>query len=106
MAKPFQVDVVSPEATIWSGEATFVVARTPDGEIGILADHEPLLAALVTSAVEVEGTDGSRTIIGVHGGFLQVLKNQVTLLTDRAQITRGTKEQAAELAATLAAEDS
>ncbi|MGI8518746.1 MAG: F0F1 ATP synthase subunit epsilon [Acidimicrobiia bacterium] len=106
MAKPFQVDVVSPEATIWSGEATFVVARTPEGEIGILADHEPLLAALVTSAVEVEGVDGSRTIIGVHGGFLQVLKNQVTLLTDRAQITRGTKEQAAELAATLAAEDS
>ncbi|MCA1736090.1 MAG: F0F1 ATP synthase subunit epsilon [Actinobacteria bacterium] len=106
MAKPFQVDVVSPEATIWSGEATFVVARTPDGEIGILADHEPLLAALVTSAVEVEGTDGSRIIIGVHGGFLQVLKNQVTLLTDRAQITRGTKEQAAELAETLAAEDS
>jgi len=105
VAKPFTVDVVSPEATIWSGEATFVLARTPEGEIGILADHEPLLAALVTSAVEVEGADGSRTIIGVHGGFLQVLKNQVTLLTDRAQITRGTKEQAAELAATLAAED-
>ena len=49
------------EATVWSGEATFVLARTPDGEIGIMADHEPLLAALVTSAVEVEGTDGSRT---------------------------------------------
>ena len=86
MAKPFRV---SPEATVWSGEATFVVARTPDGEIGIMADHEPLLAALVTSAVEVEGTDGSRTIIGVHGGFLQVLRNQVTLLTDRAQISTG-----------------
>jgi F-type H+-transporting ATPase subunit epsilon len=105
MAKPFRVDVVSPEATVWTGEATFVVARTPEGEIGIMADHEPTLAALVTSAVEVEGSDGSRTIIGVHGGFLQVLNNQVTLLTDRAQITRGTKEQAAELAATLAAQE-
>jgi F-type H+-transporting ATPase subunit epsilon len=102
MAKPFRVDVVSPEATVWSGEATFVVARTPDGEIGIMADHEPLLAALVTSAVEVEGTDGSRTTIGVHGGFLQVLRNQVTLLTDRAQISTGTKEDAARLATTLA----
>lgn len=102
MAKAFRVDVVSPEATVWSGEATFLVARTPDGEIGILADHEPLLAALVTSAVEVDGVDGTRTTIGVHGGFLQVLKNQVTLLTDRAQITTGTKEQAVELAATLA----
>ncbi len=105
VAKPFRVDVVSPEATVWSGEATFVVARTPDGEIGIMADHEPLLAALVTSAVEVEGSDGSRTTIGVHGGFLQVLKNQVTLLTDRAQISTGTKEDAARLATTLAAKE-
>jgi F-type H+-transporting ATPase subunit epsilon len=106
MAKPFQVDVVSPEATVWSGEATFVMARTPDGEIGILADHEPLLASLVTSAVEVEGVDGSRTTIGVHGGFLQVYKNQVTLLTDRAQIATGGKEEAARTAASLAAEGS
>lgn len=104
MAKPFRVDVVSPEATVWSGEATFVVARTPEGEIGILADHEPLLASLVTSAVEVEGVDGSRTIIGVHGGFLQVLANQVTLLTDRAQVSSGTREDAVEMAAKMAAE--
>lgn len=104
MSKPFQLDVVSPEATVWSGQANFVVARTPDGEIGILADHEPVLAALVTSAVEVEGADGSRTIIGVHGGFLQILNNQVTLLTDRAQITTGTREEAARVAETLRAD--
>ena len=106
MAKPFRVDVVSPEATVWTGEANFVLARTPDGEIGILADHEPLLASLVTSAVEVEGVDGTRTIIGVHGGFLQVLANQVTLLTDRAQITQGTKEDAVRVATELAEEAS
>ncbi|HJQ96447.1 MAG TPA: F0F1 ATP synthase subunit epsilon [Acidimicrobiia bacterium] len=104
MAKPFRVDVVSPEATVWSGEANFVLARTPDGEIGILADHEPLLASLVTSAVEVEGIDGTRTIIGVHGGFLQVLANQVTLLTDRAQVTQGTRADAVRVAAELAEE--
>jgi F-type H+-transporting ATPase subunit epsilon len=104
MAKPFRVDVVSPEATVWSGEANFVLARTPDGEIGIRADHEPLLASLVTSAVEVEGVDGTRTIIGVHGGFLQVLANQVTLLTDRAQVTQGTRADAVRVAAELAEE--
>lgn len=104
MAKPFRVDVVSPEAIVWSGEATFVVARTPDGEIGILADHEPVLASLVTSAVLVDGVDGTRITIGVHGGFLQVYKNQVTLLTDRAQISTGGKEGAAKTAASLAAE--
>lgn len=105
MAKTFRVDVVSPEATVWSGDATFIVARTPEGEIGILADHEPVLAALVTSAVQVEAADGSKTTIGVHGGFLQVLQNQVTLLTDRAQVTTGTKAQAVEVAEQLAAEE-
>ncbi len=100
MAKSFQLDVVSPEATAWSGEAEFVVARTTEGEIGILADHEPLLAALTTGAVTVEH-GSERTTIGVHGGFLQVFNNQVTLLTDRAQVTTGTKEEAAEVAETL-----
>lgn len=104
MPKPFRVDVVSPEATVWSGDATFIVARTPDGEIGILADHEPVLAALVTSAVLLDAVDGTRVTIGVHGGFLQVYKNQVTLLTDRAQISTGGKEGAAKTAESLAAE--
>ncbi|HSJ35358.1 MAG TPA: F0F1 ATP synthase subunit epsilon [Acidimicrobiia bacterium] len=99
--KSFQVDVVSPEATVWSGEATFVIARTPDGEIGILADHEPVMAALETGAVVVESSEG-RTTIGVHGGFLQVLDNQVTLLTDRATVAEGGREEALKVAEELA----
>lgn len=87
MAKMFHVDVVSPEATIWSGEATIVIARTPYGELGIMADHEPLMGALATGPVEIEAESGDRTTIGVHGGFIQVLDNQVTLITDRARIT-------------------
>lgn len=103
MAKWFRLDIVSPESTVWSGEAEFVVARTTEGEIGILADHEPLLAALATGAVIVEhGT--SRTTIGVHGGFLQVLDNQVTLLTDRAQLATGGRDEAATLAGALRSE--
>lgn len=101
MAKSFQVDVVSPEATVWSGEATFVIARTPDGEIGILADHEPVMAALETGAVVVESSEG-RTTIGVHGGFLQVLDNQVTLLTDRATVAEGGRDEARKMAEELA----
>lgn len=101
MAKSFQVDVVSPEATIWSGQATIVVARTPEGELGIMADHEPLMGALATGPVEIESETGERTTIGVHGGFIQVLDNSVTLITDRAQIATdaaAAKEVAAELA--------
>jgi len=87
LAKAFQVDVVSPEATVWSGQATIVVARTPEGELGIMADHEPLMGALATGPVEIESESGERTTIGVYGGFIQVLDNQVTLITDRARIT-------------------
>jgi F-type H+-transporting ATPase subunit epsilon len=87
MAKPFQVDVVSPESTVWSGQATFLVARTPEGEIGILADHEALMGALATGPVEIQAESGERVTIGVHGGFIQVLDNKVTLITDRAQVT-------------------
>ena len=97
---PFQVDVVSPEAVVWTGEADFLVARTTEGEIGILTDHEPVMAALATGAVIIE-SGNDRTTVGVHGGFLQVLRNQVTLLTDRAEIATGGREGAAELAAEL-----
>ncbi len=101
MAKTFRVDVVSPEATVWSGEATFAIARTPEGEIGILADHEPVMAALQTGAVVIDAGN-ERITIGVHGGFLQILDNQVTLLTDRATIAEGGREDAAKVASELA----
>lgn len=102
MPKSFQLDVVSPEARVWSGLATFVVAKTPEGELGIMADHEPLMGALVTGPVMIEDEAGTRTTIGVHGGFLQVLNNQVTLITDRAQVATGGKEEARALAEELA----
>jgi F-type H+-transporting ATPase subunit epsilon len=101
MAKTFHVDVVSPEATVWSGMATILIARTPDGELGIMADHEPLMGALSTGAVEIESENGERTTIGVHGGFIQVLNNQVTLITDRARITES-HDEAREVAMELA----
>ena len=42
MAKTFQVDIVTPEAVIWSGQADMVSARTTEGDIGVLADHEQI----------------------------------------------------------------
>jgi F-type H+-transporting ATPase subunit epsilon len=101
MARSFQVDVVSPEATVWSGEAEFVIARTPDGEIGIMAGHEPLMGALETGAVVVD-SGNQRTTIGVHGGFIQILDDQVTLLTDRATVAEGGRDEAVRLAGELA----
>ncbi len=104
MPKTFRVDVVSPEAIVWTGEAAIVIARTPEGELGIMADHEALMGALATGPVTIEAESGERTTIGVHGGFIQILNNQVTLITDRAQVTEDA-EAATEVAAQLAAQE-
>ncbi len=100
--KLFTVDVVTPEAVVWSGQADFVLARTTEGEMGVLADHEPTMAALSTGAVEIHGED-ENVSVGIHGGFLQIYRNQVTLLTDRAEITEGGRDDALRLAAELRA---
>jgi F-type H+-transporting ATPase subunit epsilon len=101
MAKPFSVDVVTPEAVIWQGEADFIAARTTEGEIGILADHEPTMGALTAGAVTINSIDGATITVGVNGGFLQIFNNQVTLLTDRAELAEGGKEEAMRLAEAL-----
>ncbi len=100
MGKTFQVDIVTPEAVIWSGEAEMLLARTTEGDIGILADHEPTMAALATGAVTIHHGD-TVTAAGLHGGFLQIYKNQVTLLTDSAKLSEGGLEAARETAAAL-----
>lgn len=106
MARAFSVDVVSPEGNLWSGDAEFLVARTTEGEIGILAGHEPLMAALAAGAVLIDHDGDQRTTIAVHGGFMQVVENRVTLLTDRARITAGDRAEAIEEARRLAVGDS
>jgi len=100
----FQVDIVAPEAVVWAGKADFVVARTTEGEIGILTGHEPLMAALATGVVVVE-SGNDKVTIGTHGGFLQVLNNQVTLLTDRAEISEGDRAAALRVAEELRAQE-
>ncbi len=99
----FAVDIVTPESIVWSGEAEFISARTTEGEIGIYAGHEPIMAALATGAVQIHAEDGAVTTVGLHGGFLQVFQDKVTLLTDRAEITEGGREDALRLAEELAA---
>lgn len=103
MAKPFKLDVVSPEAIVWSGEAELLVTRTTEGEIGILADHEPTMAALATGSTVIKPVEGAPITIALHGGFLQIFQNEVTLLTDRAEVSSGDTEEARALAARFAA---
>ena len=65
------VELVAVERRLWSGKASFVFARTTEGEIGILPGHEPMLAQLEEAGiVRIDGVDGPSTTVAVHGGFL------------------------------------
>lgn len=81
------VELVAVERRIWSGKATFVFARTTVGEIGVLPGHEPTLAQLEeTALVRVDSTDGTTTTLAVHGGFLSVTPDTVTVLAEYAEL--------------------
>jgi F-type H+-transporting ATPase subunit epsilon len=77
-----KVELVSPTARVWSGEATSVSARTIEGDIGILSNHSPLFGVLVDGQVVIHGTNGEATEFKVSGGFLSVANNRVSILTE------------------------
>ena len=80
------VELVSVEREIWRGEASSVTARTTEGEIGILPGHAPLLGQLAEGfTVEIVQADG-RVVAAVHGGFLSVTDNGVTILAEIAEL--------------------
>ena len=82
-----QVELVSIEAPIWSGEATAVFARTVEGQIGILPGHIPLLGALEPGfMVRIDREDGDTLRVAVHGGFLSVRKDGVSVLAEQAEL--------------------
>ena len=77
-----KVELVSPTERVWSGEATFVSARTVEGDLGILSDHAPLFGVLVDGQVVIHGTNGENKEFNVSGGFLSVSNNRVSILTE------------------------
>ncbi|MGB3301365.1 F0F1 ATP synthase subunit epsilon [Gordonia sp. (in: high G+C Gram-positive bacteria)] len=84
--KTFRLEVVSPDSELYSGEATFLVAQTTVGELGILASHAPMLAELAPGgAVVVTEAGGERTAFAVQGGFLSVTGESITVLAEAAQ---------------------
>ncbi|NNG18929.1 F0F1 ATP synthase subunit epsilon [Naumannella sp. ID2617S] len=84
MADVLQVNVVAADRVVWSGEASQVIARTSEGDTGILPNHSPLLAVLVPSGVEVFSTGGEREVVAVDGGFISVQHNRVSILSEYA----------------------
>jgi F-type H+-transporting ATPase subunit epsilon len=78
--------VVSAERALWTGQAKSLVAKTPEGDIGILPGHEPVLALLVESPLRIEETNGNKLMVAVHGGFFSVAGDEVNVITEVAEL--------------------
>lgn len=82
-----KVQVVSPERILWSGEADMVITRTVgDGEIAFLTGHAPFVGALGIGVTRIHPAEGEDINVAVHGGFVEVSDNQVSILSDVAEM--------------------
>lgn len=80
------VSLVAMDRPVWSGRAKMVVATTPEGEIGILPGHEPVLALLVDGTVRIRPVEGEDVRAAVHEGFFSVAQDRVTILAETAEL--------------------
>jgi F-type H+-transporting ATPase subunit epsilon len=93
------VELVQPEGELWSGEAELVIARTLDGEIGLLTNHAPVIGVLAEgSTVKIELADPSEPDVfaAVSGGFLSMADNRVSILARQGQLGKDVDSAAAQ----------
>lgn len=80
------VSLVSADAEVWTGEATLVVAKTVEGEIGIMTGHEPVLAILAEGQVRITRADGTKVLANAQDGFLSMEGDQLTIVAGNAAL--------------------
>lgn len=85
MPAPFKLTIVAPDTTLFEGMVTSVVAPAHDGYMGVMARHEPIIAALQYGILEYEDVDGHRKHVWVDGGFFEVRDDQMTVLANTAE---------------------
>ena len=79
-----RVSVISPERVLFEGEVDALVAPAFDGEVGILRGHAPMMTLLGRGELRLEGTAESTRRFSVEGGFMQVVDDQVRVVTEKA----------------------
>jgi F-type H+-transporting ATPase subunit epsilon len=83
-----QVELVAVEKMLWSGEASMVIARTTEGELGVLPGHAPLLGELAPGGVvRIRPASGEDLVVAAHGGFLSVTERGVSILAETAEFS-------------------
>jgi F-type H+-transporting ATPase subunit epsilon len=95
-----QVEIVTPEAALWAGEATALIARSSEGDFMILAQHTPTVGDIIPGVVRVETSEGELSF-AVHGGYFQVGPDETEGVT-RATVLAGVAERTTEIDVTRA----
>jgi F-type H+-transporting ATPase subunit epsilon len=103
--KTIQVDVVSAEELIYSGQATFVALPGEVGELGIYPRHTPLISRIRAGSVRIQKPDGEEEFVFVAGGILEVQPDSVTVLSDTAVRGKDLDEERANAAKKAAEEN-
>lgn len=84
------VALVAADREVWSGKASVVVAKTADGDVGIMPQHQPILSLLKPSVITirtvVDGAPGETLRAALHGGFISVADDRVSLLSEAAEL--------------------
>jgi len=86
MADALTVELVAADRVVWAGEATMVIARTVEGDIGVLRGHAPVLSLLTEAIVEITDDNGHTVFAVADGGFLSVANDRVSILSERAEL--------------------
>ena len=82
-----QVELVAADRLVWSGEARMVIARTTEGDVGVLPNHAPMLSLMVDGIVDITTGDGETWIAAVDAGFLSVANNRISILSEHAEMS-------------------
>lgn len=82
-----QVELVAADRLVWSGAASRVIARTTEGDVGILPGHAPLLSVIIEGVVDVQTADGETWVAAVDAGFMSVANNRVSILSEQAEMS-------------------
>ncbi|MFE1645536.1 F0F1 ATP synthase subunit epsilon [Microbacterium sp. P01] len=83
---PIKVSLVSADAEVWSGEASIVIAKTVEGEIGFMQGHEPVLAILAEGQVRITQTNGAKIVANAQDGFLSMESDELTIVAGNAAL--------------------
>jgi len=97
MAKTFHFILSTPEAVLFDGEASYVGLETPRGEIGIMADHLPIISLISSGVMKITGKDGEK-LLATGAGFIKITKEKVMAFTQTAEFAESIDEERAKVA--------